>query len=118
MKQFLSFCVLLCSLSLFAQKQKQLDALAVEFTQKSLPLFKEVLSIPNDAFYPDWIEQNVSGVKNFAQRGFTTTRISTKAAFIACFALFPKATNRPSLSTNGRTTCRPRDGHKTILISL
>lgn len=59
MKQFLSLFVILCSLSLFAQKQKKLDALAAEFTQKSLPLLKEVLSIPNDAFYPDWIEQNV-----------------------------------------------------------
>ena len=59
MKQFLSLFVILCSLSLFAQKQKKLDTLAAEFTQKSLPLLKEVLSIPNDAFYPDWIEQNV-----------------------------------------------------------
>ena len=63
MKQFLSLFVILCSLSLFAQKQKKLDALAAEFTQKSLPLLKEVLSIPNDAFYPDWIEKNDSGVK-------------------------------------------------------
>ncbi len=81
MKQFLSFSILVCSLSLFAQKQAKLDALAEEFTQKSLPLLKEVLSIPNDAFYPDWIEENVQwSEKNFAQRGFTTERISTQAA--------------------------------------
>ena len=93
MKQLLSFYVLLCGLSLFAQKQKQLDALAVEFTQKSLPLFKEVLSIPNDAFYPDWIEQNVQwSEKNFAQRGFTTARISTKAApLLLASRSFPNA---------------------------
>jgi len=47
MKQFLSLFVILCSLSLFAQKQKKLDTLAAEFTQKSLPLLKEVLSIHN-----------------------------------------------------------------------
>ena len=93
MKQLLSFYVLLCGLSLFAQKQKQLDALAVEFTQKSLPLFKEVLSIPNDAFYPDWIEQNVQwSEKNFAQRGFTTARISTNAApLLLASRSFPNA---------------------------
>ena len=94
MKQFLSLFVILCSLSLFAQKQKKLDALATEFTQNSLPLFKEVLSIPNDAFYPDWIEQNVQwSEKNFAQRGFTTTRISTKSApLLLASRYFPKAT--------------------------
>lgn len=94
MKKFLSFFVILCSLSLFAQKQKKLDALAAEFTQKSLPLLKEVLSIPNDAFYPDWIEQNVQwSEKNFAQRGFTTTRISTKAApLLLASRSSPKAT--------------------------
>lgn len=93
MKQFLSLFVALCSLSLFAQKQKQLDALAAEFTQKSLPLFKEVLSIPNDAFYPDWIEQNVQwSEKNFAQRGFKTERISTQAApLLLASRSFPKA---------------------------
>ena len=93
MKQFLSLFVILCSLSLFAQNQKKLDALAEEFTQKSLPLFKEVLSIPNDAFYPDWIEQNVQwSEKNFTQRGFTTARISTKAApLLLASRSFPKA---------------------------
>ena len=93
MKQFLTLFVILFSLSLFAQKQKKLDALAAEFTQKSLPLFKEVLSIPNDAFYPDWIEQNVHwSEKNFTQRGFTTTRISTKAApLLLASRSFPKA---------------------------
>ena len=93
MKQFLSLFVALCSLSLFAQKQKQLDALAAEFTQKSLPLFKEVLSIPNDAFYPDWIEQNVQwSEKNFTQRGFKTERISTQAApLLLASRSFPKA---------------------------
>ena len=93
MKPFLSLFVLLCHLSLLAQNQKKLDALAVEFTQKSLPLFKEVLSIPNDAFYPDWIEQNVQwSEKNFVQRGFTTTRISTKEApLLLASRSFPKA---------------------------
>lgn len=94
MKQILSLFVILCSLSLIAQKQKKLDALAAEFTQNSLPLLKEVLSIPNDAFYPHWIEQNVQwSEKNFAQRGFTTTRISTKSApLLLASHSFPKAT--------------------------
>lgn len=93
MKQFLSLFTLLCGLAVFAQKQKQLDLLAAEFTQQSLPLFKEVLAIPNDAFYPDWIEKNVQwSEKNFGQRGFKTTRISTQAApLLLASRSYPKA---------------------------
>lgn len=77
----LYFFVLLFSGFLFAQKQSNLDALSAEFTQKSLPLFKEVLSIPNDAISLDWIEENVVwSEKAFGARGFETTRIATKRA--------------------------------------
>ena len=37
------------SILVFGQNQKALDKLAADYTQASLPLFQEVLSIPNDA---------------------------------------------------------------------
>ena len=61
------------SVLVFGQNQKALDKLAADYTQASLPLFQEVLSIPNDAFYPDWIEKNVLwSEENFGERGFIT----------------------------------------------
>lgn len=81
MKHFLRFLACLTALSLTAQNQKNLDALAKEFTQKSFPELIEVLSIPNDAFYPEWIEKNVRwSEERFSQRGFITQRIPTKGA--------------------------------------
>ena len=61
----------------FGQNKETLDALASTYTNASFPLLKELLSIPNDAFYPEWIE-NVQWCENhFGKRGFTTERIST-----------------------------------------
>ena len=43
------------------------------------PLLNEILSIPNDAFYPEEIEKNIQWCeKAFAQRGFSNTRIETQ----------------------------------------
>lgn len=62
----------------FGQNKETLDALASTYTNASFPLLKELLSIPNDAFYPEWIEKNVQWCENhFGNRGFTTERIST-----------------------------------------
>ncbi|MCG8492834.1 MAG: hypothetical protein MI743_14540, partial [Sneathiellales bacterium] len=59
--------------------QKQLKDAAEKYTVASFPLLKELLSIPNDAFYPDDIEKNVLWCEqSFSKRGFTTTRIETK----------------------------------------
>ncbi|BFP39286.1 dipeptidase [Flavobacteriaceae bacterium GF1] len=65
----------------FGQKldQKQLEAAAGKYATRSFPLLKELLSIPNDAFYPEDIEKNVQWCeKEFSKRGFATTRIETK----------------------------------------
>lgn len=44
-------------------------------------MLKELLSIPNDAFYPNDIEKNVAWCESaFAKRGFTHTRIQTETA--------------------------------------
>ncbi len=44
-------------------------------------MLKKLLSIPNDAFYPNDIEKNVAWCESaFAKRGFTHTRIQTETA--------------------------------------
>ncbi len=72
---------LLNTLATFGQKldQKQLEVAAGKYATRSFPLLKELLSIPNDAFYPEDIEKNVQWCeKAFSKRGFATTRIETK----------------------------------------
>lgn len=61
--------------------QEKLQSLSEKYTVASFPILKELLSIPNDAFYPEEIEKNVKWCEQaFQQRNFTTTRIETKAA--------------------------------------
>ena len=86
------FILLFSSLGLTAQKQAELNDLASEFTRKSLPLFKEVLSIPNDAISAEWIEENIVWTeKAFGERGFSTERIPTAGApLLLASRSFPK----------------------------
>ncbi|MEX0290489.1 MAG: M20/M25/M40 family metallo-hydrolase [Flavobacteriaceae bacterium] len=56
----------------------QKEALLEKHVQASFPMLKELLSIPNDAFYPSDIEQNVKWCETaFTARGFETKRIAT-----------------------------------------
>lgn len=64
-----------------AQKNINLDELSKTYANASFPLLKELLSIPNDAFYPTAIERNVVWCEQeFNQRGFSTKRINTTHA--------------------------------------
>ena len=79
----ITFCVLSLFTNLNLQGQQldraQLDVAAQKYTASSFHLLKEILSIPNDAFYPDDIEKNIQWCEEaFAQRGFKNTRIETK----------------------------------------
>ena len=65
----------------FGQMKNELDEISEKYTLKSFNLLKNILSIPNDAFYPEWIEKNISWTeKAFSKRGFITTRIKTNGA--------------------------------------
>ena len=67
--------------STYAQEPRERDALSEKYAQNSFSLLKELLSIPNDAFYPEAIERNVKWCeKAFRERKFITSRIRTKAA--------------------------------------
>ncbi|MFD0799311.1 M20/M25/M40 family metallo-hydrolase [Maribacter chungangensis] len=62
----------------FAQRDINLDKLSKTYADERLPLFLELLSIPNDAFYPEDMEQNIRWCEQqFGQRGFATQRIAT-----------------------------------------
>ena len=72
--------MLLLSFAAEAQKlnQEKLQELSAKYAKSSFPILKEILSIPNDAFYPEDIELNVKWCENeFQKRSFTTTRIET-----------------------------------------
>ncbi len=80
--RILAFIILFTAVLTNANGQKlseeKLDDLAKVYAQKSFPMLKELLSIPNDAIYPEDIEKNVIWCeKAFADRNFTTTRIET-----------------------------------------
>lgn len=93
MKPFFSFFLLFLCLFGHAQKKDKLDRLSAEFAHKSFPLFKAVLSLPNDALSPDWIEQNVIWTeKTFSKRKFSVQRIPTQGApLVMASRSFPKA---------------------------
>ncbi|MEM9076126.1 MAG: M20/M25/M40 family metallo-hydrolase [Bacteroidota bacterium] len=66
-----------------AQKlsKAQLDQGASDFAKSSFPILRDILSIPNDAFFLEDIEKNVKWCETeFSSRGFSTTRITTKRA--------------------------------------
>lgn len=56
----------------------QLDSLSNQFGRESFDLFKELLSIPNDAHFPKDIEANIQWAeKAFQARGFDIQRLET-----------------------------------------
>jgi len=61
--------------------QTNKDQMFVDYGQKSLPQLKELLSIPNDAHFPDDTEKNVLWCESeFTERGFKTQRLLTTGA--------------------------------------
>lgn len=61
------------------QNSKKLDELSNKYALESFDTLHELLSIPNDAFYPEDIELNVKWCETaFSQRNFSTTRIETE----------------------------------------
>lgn len=77
----ISITILMCVLLQFsatAQKKKpDYTKLAEEHAVKSFPEFYEMLSIANNAHYPEQVEANINWCeKAFHKRGFTTQRIN------------------------------------------
>ncbi|MDT0540111.1 M20/M25/M40 family metallo-hydrolase [Croceitalea sp. P059] len=75
-----TICLSFICFSSFSQElsQNKLKEIASKYAESSIPLLKEILSIPNDAFYPEDIEKNIKWCEvAFKQRAFTTHRIKT-----------------------------------------
>ena len=57
----------------------ELEELAAKYTKSSFPIYRDLLSIPSDAHFPEDIELNVQWCEGtFQKRGFKTTRIQTE----------------------------------------
>ena len=82
LKLLITCCVLLILIpSTKGQKinQERLNLLSDKYAKTSFPMLKDLLSIPNDAFYPADIEKNIAWCEQaFQKRSFQTTRISTE----------------------------------------
>ena len=73
------FLALFWALPLTSQTPWPKDPVFVEYARKSFPEFKDLLSLPNDAHFPEDIEQNVRWCEaKFTERGFTTARLDTE----------------------------------------
>ena len=79
MKKFV-ISILISSIG-FSQSSQELDIWAKDASIKSFEMFREILSIPNDANQLDDIELNVRWCEErFTDRGFITKRIATPEA--------------------------------------
>ena len=79
MKLSLSISLLVVSLHSVWAQPADLDRVSAQYARQSLPLLLELLSIPNDAYYPKDIEKNVVWCEQaFRERAFQTTRIETE----------------------------------------
>jgi acetylornithine deacetylase/succinyl-diaminopimelate desuccinylase-like protein len=78
MKYLIPFFSFLLPYLVLGQNSKNIDELSNKAAIESFDMLHELLSIPNDAFYPEDIERNVKWCETaFEQRGFTTNRIET-----------------------------------------
>ncbi|QCW99012.1 M20/M25/M40 family metallo-hydrolase [Aggregatimonas sangjinii] len=79
MKYFPYFLFTCIPMLLIGQQVQKLDELSSAYAKQSFPMLQELLSIPNDAFFPKDIEKNISWCEsNFRARGFTLERLATE----------------------------------------
>lgn len=81
MKNLYLLSLLFASSFAFAQNKSMIDEVASKNAIASFKDFYELLSLPNDAHFPDDIDNNVEWCETaFTKRGFTTKRLQTPAA--------------------------------------
>lgn len=77
-KLFFIFGIILSALTGVAQKNSNQDALIQKHAVQSFKDLHALLSIPNDAHFPEDIEKNIKWCEAaFEKRGFVTTRLET-----------------------------------------
>jgi acetylornithine deacetylase/succinyl-diaminopimelate desuccinylase-like protein len=88
-------CFVLFAISAISQNND--DKVFLKYAKASFLQLKELLSIPNDAHFPDDIEKNVKWCEaHFTKRGFKTQRLETPAAPLL---LAEKKVDNPSAKT-------------------
>lgn len=96
MRIFLAAFILLITPAL-AQKKPDVNAIAEKHAVLSFKEFFELLSLPNDAHFPEDIEKNVQWCETaFAKRGFTTKRLTTPTVPLL---LAERTVRKPTKST-------------------
>ncbi|MBX2913094.1 MAG: M20/M25/M40 family metallo-hydrolase [Cyclobacteriaceae bacterium] len=76
-KPFFTLCIVMGSLAVDAQTQPS-DGLVQKYAVESFRDLYALLSLPNDAHYPEGIEKNIQWCESaFAKRGFATLRLET-----------------------------------------
>jgi len=79
--KYIFYFLLFIGSSLFAQKGIDLNEVSEKHAIASFKELYELLSLPNDAHFPNDIEKNVQWCERaFAKRSFTTMRLTTPAA--------------------------------------
>jgi acetylornithine deacetylase/succinyl-diaminopimelate desuccinylase-like protein len=102
--RFAFIILLFAAITLPAQKKPDHHAVAEKYAIRSFKEFYELLSLPNDAHFPEDIEKNVQWCEAaFAKRGFTTKRLNTPTVPLL---LAERKISKPTKST------------KTVLIYL
>ena len=80
MKKLLFLPLLILGISAFSQSltQAELEKLTNENWQHGLDILQEIVSIPNDAAYPEQIEVNIAWCeKEFGERGWQSEKLET-----------------------------------------
>jgi acetylornithine deacetylase/succinyl-diaminopimelate desuccinylase-like protein len=102
--RFVFIILLFTAITLPAQKKPDHHAVAEKYAVRSFKEFYELLSLSNDAHFPEDIEKNVQWCEAaFAKRGFTTKRLNTPTVPLL---LAERKISKPTKST------------KTVLIYL
>ncbi len=91
---FLTFALCCMGQAAWLQATWDYAALARERAPLAIPEFIELLSLPNDAHFPEHVRQNVQWAEvAFAKRGFQTQRLETAGPpLLLCTRQVPKAT--------------------------
>ena len=71
-------CILVKAVTGQAPDRARLEAMAQGYSKQSFEILRDILSIPNDAHFPEHVRMNVEWIERaFEGRGFTTKRIET-----------------------------------------
>ncbi len=76
--KYLFYALIFIASPLLAQKGVDLNKVSEKYARQSFKEFYDLLSLPNDAHFPEDLEKNIQWCESaFAKRNFTTQRLNT-----------------------------------------